>query len=68
MNELDKILAIDNTRCYFDDGDLDKEEFEKLKEKINKALKLVRLTKKWSKDESWSHSEVCKDLLKEVKI
>jgi len=49
MNELGKILVIKNTQCYYDDGDVDKEEFNKLKEKIDKALKLVRLTKNGQK-------------------
>jgi len=44
--KLDKILSIRGVRDYYDDGDIDKEEFNKLKSEIESSLKLERLVKK----------------------
>jgi len=44
--KLDKILSIRGVRDYYDDGDLDKEEYNILKSEIESSLKLERLVKK----------------------
>jgi len=65
MTKLDKLLTIKNSQCYYDDYSVDREEFEKLKKQIETALRLERIAKRWSKDEGYSHAELCKELLEE---
>lgn len=38
---MDKILSIQRTRDYYDDGNLDNEEFDKLYQKITKDLEFI---------------------------
>ncbi len=45
MSKLDKILGIENTRCYYDDMDIDKEKYDKLEDEIESALKLQEFVK-----------------------
>ncbi len=50
MSDLDRLLSIQRTRDYYDDGDIDKEEYEslkaKLEEDLEKAVKWDNTTKK----------------------
>ena len=39
--ELERLLSIQRIRDYYDDGDIDKEEFESLKSKLEQYLKLL---------------------------
>ena len=65
--DIDKILSIKGVRDYYDDGDLDKKEFDKLYQKLLNNQAIVDEIKKLAEEASIHRDitigSICKQLL-----